>query len=243
MRKLPNILLAACFTIFSIACSNGQQGITKLGPSEFKTEYESDKNGVLLDVRTPSEYSGGHISKSLNIDWNSDNAETMLKSLDPNKTYYVYCLSGGRSASAVNFMKEAGFKDIVELKGGIMKWRASNLPEEKGEANRVSNSSNTSNTNLTLEQFNALTKSDKIVVVDIYAEWCAPCKKMAPYLADMKKNMSDKVEIIKIDADKNTELCKQLGVDALPTIYVYKKNTRTFTHVGFLSREDLEKQL
>ena len=66
---------------------------------------------------------------------------------------------------------------------------------------------------------------------------------MAPYLADMKKTMSDKVEIIKIDADKNTELCKQLGVDALPTIYVYKKNTRTVSHIGLLSREDLEKQL
>ncbi len=243
MKKITNILLAACFTIFTIACSNGQQGITKLAPAEFKTAFEADKNGVLLDVRTPGEYTGGHISKSLNIDWNSSNAETMLKALDPNKTYYVYCMSGGRSASATNFMKESGFKNIVELNGGIMKWRASNLPEEKGEATSSSTSNTASHQNLTLEQFNTFTKSDKIVVVDIYAEWCAPCKKMAPYLADMKKTMSDKVEIVKIDADKNTELCKQLGVDALPTIYVYKKNTRTFSHIGFLSRKDLEKQL
>lgn len=243
MKKITNILLAASFTIFSVACSNGQQGITKLGPAEFKTALEADKNAVLLDVRTPGEYSGGHLSKSLNIDWNSDNAETMLKALDPNKTYYVYCMSGGRSASAVNFMKESGFKNIVELNGGIMKWRSSGLPEEKGAANTENTSNNSSHQNLTLEQFNALTKNDKIVVVDIYAEWCAPCKKMAPYLAEMKNTMSDKVEIIKIDADKNTELCKQLGVDALPTIYVYKKNTRTFSHIGFLSREDLEKQL
>lgn len=243
MKKTIQILLIACLTIFTVACSNGQQGITKLAPAEFKKSFEADKNGVLLDVRTPGEYAGGHLSNSINIDWNADDAESKLKILDPSKTYYVYCMSGGRSASAVNFMKEAGFKNVVELNGGIMKWRASNLPEEKGAAKATANTVSADHTNLTMEQFNNLVKSDKVVVVDIFAEWCAPCKKMAPYLADMKKNMSDKVEIIKIDADKNTELCKQLGADALPTIYVYKKNTRTFSHVGFLSREDLEKQL
>lgn len=243
MKRITQILLIACLTVFTVACSNGQQGITKLGPAEFKKSFESDKNAVLLDVRTPGEFAGGHISNSINIDWNADDAESKLKILDPSKTYYVYCMSGGRSASAVNFMKESGFKNIVELNGGIMKWRAASLPEETGAAKTTESKATTEHTNLSLEQFNNLVKSDKVVVVDIFAEWCAPCKKMAPYLADMKKNMSDKVEIIKIDADKNTELCKQLGVDALPTIYVYKKNSRTFSHVGFLSREDLEKQL
>ncbi len=231
---MKNILIV--LSLFIFACSNGQQKGFLMNAEEFKKGIESDKNAVVLDVRTPKEFGLGRIPNAVNIDWNSRDAEEQLAKLDPSKTYYVYCLSGGRSASAVDYLKSSGFKNVYELNGGIMKWRGANFPEEKENTGDV-------HQKLTLEQFNELVKSDKVVVVDFFAEWCGPCKKMAPYLADMQKNMSDKIKIVKIDADLNVDLCKALGIDALPTLYVYKNNQRSFTHVGYLSREDLEKEL
>jgi thioredoxin len=189
-------------------------------------------------VRTPAEFNKGHLENAVNIDWNNSSSENELKKLDPTKEYFVYCLSGGRSTGAAEFMRNNGIKNVYELTGGIIKWRAAGLPE-----NNTNTSKSGESNGLTMEAYQALLKNDKTVVIDIFAEWCGPCKKMAPYLNEMQSTMSDKVVIIRIDADKNVDLCKQLNIDALPTVYVYKQNNKTFEHVGFLSKEDLVKEL
>lgn len=235
-RNILSILAIVITTIIS-SCSNGQGNKTSLTANEFNEKINSTKDAVILDVRTSSEFSGGHIENAVNLDWNDESVEAELKKLDPSKSYFVYCLSGGRSSSAAEFLRSNGFKNVYELNGGIMKWRAAQLPEQG-----LSSNSN-SKDEISFEQFESKIVNDKVVVIDIFAEWCGPCKKMGPYLTEMQNTMSDKVEIIRIDADKNPDLCKKLNVDALPTIYVYKKNTRTFEHVGFLGKEDLVKQL
>lgn len=220
------------------SCSNGQSNKQRLTAVEFSDKIKSSTNAVVLDVRTPGEFTAGHLENAVNIDWNNSSTEAELQKLDPSKEYFVYCLSGGRSSSAAEYMRAKGFKNVYELNGGIMKWRAAGLPEST-----VNKSTSTTNEGMSMDSYLALLKNDKTVVIDIFAEWCGPCKKMAPYLNEMQNTMSDKVVIIRIDADKNVELCKQLKVDALPTIYVYKNNAKTFEHIGFLSKEDLVKQL
>ena len=234
--KYSLILVLILATLGS--CSNGQSSKTKLSASEFNDKIKSSKNAVVLDVRTPGEFTAGHLENAVNIDWNNSSSETELKNLDPTKEYYVYCLSGGRSSGAAEFLRSNGIKNVYELNGGIMKWRAAGLPETTDNTSKTKESNG-----LTMEAYQALLKNEKTVVIDIFAEWCGPCKKMAPYLNEMQNTMSDKVVIIRIDADKNVELCKQLNVDALPTVYVYKKNQKTFEHIGFISKEDLVKEL
>ena len=234
--KYSLILVLILATLGS--CSNGQPSKTKLSASEFNDKIKSSKNAVVLDVRTPGEFTAGHLENAVNIDWNNSSSETELKNLDPTKEYYVYCLSGGRSSGAAEFLRSNGIKNVYELSGGIMKWRAAGLPEST-----TNTSKSTESNGLTMEAYQALLKNEKTVVIDIFAEWCGPCKKMAPYLNEMQNTMSDKVVIIRIDADKNVDLCKQLNVDALPTVYVYKKNQKTFEHIGFISKEDLVKEL
>lgn len=236
MRKIiftVSILIIASIT----GCSNGQGLKTSLNANDFQNKISSTTKAVIIDVRTPEEFAEGHIANAQNINWNSGEAESMINQLDPSKPYFVYCLSGGRSSSAAKYLRSKGFKEVYELSGGMMKWRAASLPEETNTA--VVSSSD----EMSMEAYEALLKNDKVVVIDIYAEWCAPCKKMAPYLNEMQNTMSDKVEIIRIDADKNPNLCKALKVDALPTLFVYKANAKTFEHVGFLSKEELLKQL
>jgi thioredoxin len=85
--------------------------------------------------------------------------------------------------------------------------------------------------------------TDKKVLIDFNAKWCAPCKKMAPYLDQMQKDLADKVVIIRLDADENKTLIKEMKIDELPTLLLYENKEIKWKHSGFISEEDLKKQL
>lgn len=84
----------------------------------FKKQLEEAENAVLLDVRTPGEYSGGTIPKARNIDFFSPAFANTVQKLDKNATYFVFCRSGNRSAQACRLMHQMGF-DVRNLSGGI----------------------------------------------------------------------------------------------------------------------------
>lgn len=92
---------------------------SKLGGVDFIEKYRITPNAVLIDVRTPSEFSTGHIDKAINIDLESVAFLSEIKKLDASKTYFVYCHSGNRSGQAVSLMKANGINNIYELRGGI----------------------------------------------------------------------------------------------------------------------------
>lgn len=85
----------------------------------------------LLDVRTPEEFSEGHIANAINIDVTADDFDAKVVSLDKEKPVMVYCKSGGRSAKASARLKELGFKTITDLEGGITNWKSENKPVVK----------------------------------------------------------------------------------------------------------------
>lgn len=78
----------------------------------------SDGENVLLDVRSPEEFSEGHIPNAINLNVNDEDFEKKIKELDSSKTYYVYCHSGTRSAKACAELQEKGFQKIINLKDG-----------------------------------------------------------------------------------------------------------------------------
>ena len=80
-----------------------------LSQEEWKKKIESDENSFLLDVRTIEEYQEGHIPNAKLIDiLQAEKFIESIKSLDPNKNYYVYCRSGGRSSQACQLMNQTG---------------------------------------------------------------------------------------------------------------------------------------
>jgi thioredoxin len=93
------------------------------------------------------------------------------------------------------------------------------------------------------QQFDALLISDKLVLIDFYADWCAPCKKMKPYLEEISKDMADKVVVIRINADDNQALCKELKIDALPVLQLYKNKALIWVNSGFIEKEIILQQL
>jgi thioredoxin 1 len=236
MKKYFTINLFAIVIMLN-SCSNGQTQNTKsnLSATEFADKLKELPMSPILDVRTPEEFSKGHLTTALNYNWNGDEFDKQISNLDKTKPVFVYCLSGGRSSSAANKMRSDGFKEVYELDGGIMKWRAANFPESTDEA-AVSKG-------MSKQQFEALFETNKIVLIDFYADWCAPCKKMKPYLDEIAKEMSGNVEVIRINADDNQSLCKELEIDALPVLQIYTDKKMTWSNVGYIDKEEVVKHL
>lgn len=219
-----------------VSCSNGQITNNHLSATEFAAKIKELPSAPVLDVRTAEEFSKGHLPNAQNMDWNGGHFEEQIANIDKSKPVFVYCLSGGRSSAAATKMRSEGFKEVYELNGGIMKWRGANLPE-------TTDSTTMANTGMTMQQFDSLLESDKMVLVDFYADWCAPCKTMKPYLDEIKKEMSDKVIVIRINADNNKDLCKALKIDALPFLYLYKHKKLSWVNEGYIEKTEIMQHL
>jgi rhodanese-related sulfurtransferase len=89
--------------------------------AKFKSLIESG-NGLLIDVRTPEEYSEGHIAGSVNIDFKGSDFDAALDTLDKSVPIYVYCQAGGRSGQTKDKMLEKGFAEVYNLVGGFGEW-------------------------------------------------------------------------------------------------------------------------
>lgn len=228
-------LIVVFFLIVLTGCGKAQNSKNEstLPATEFSKKLDQTKDAQLVDVRTPGEFRNGHLKNAMNIDWNADDFAEKAKALDKGKPVFVYCMSGPRSKAATAKLQEMGFKNIYEMQGGMMKWRNANLPEVKASTSA----------GMSLAQYNEMLKSDTPVLVDFYAEWCAPCKKMEPYLKKMASEMPDKVKIIRINADENTELCKELNVSALPVLKLYKNDRVIWKNLGFVTEEEVKKQI
>ncbi|MDX1829426.1 MAG: rhodanese-like domain-containing protein [Lutibacter sp.] len=102
--------------------------ITVLSPSEFK---EKSQNNPIIDVRTPMEFSQGYIKGAKNINFFDSDFAKQINSFDKSKPIYVYCKTGHRSEIASEKMVQLGFKEVYDLKGGIINWVRNNNKIEK----------------------------------------------------------------------------------------------------------------
>ena len=97
--------------------------MSDLDQNTWRTKLESETDFQILDVRTPDEYNEIRIPNSINIDfYNSGDFMQKLQILDKNRSYYVYCRTGSRSATTCELMKEMGFTKAYNLLGGITEW-------------------------------------------------------------------------------------------------------------------------
>jgi len=93
----------------------------------YKNIIDSDNKIILIDVRSKQELDEKMINGVLNYDFNSDEFEKSILSLDKEKTYYMICRSGRRSGITTELMLENGFENVLNIKGGMIKWVDSNL--------------------------------------------------------------------------------------------------------------------
>ena len=119
--KLKSILTFCLISmLFSCNAQTSKNNKTVEVPA-FAKEIKTTQKPQILDVRTPEEFSQGHLEKALNIDWLGDHFVQDAEKLNKNKAVYVYCRSGKRSLKASEKLAEMGFKKIYNLEGGYQK--------------------------------------------------------------------------------------------------------------------------
>jgi thioredoxin 1 len=82
-------------------------------------------------------------------------------------------------------------------------------------------------------------KSDKPVLVDYWAEWCGPCKMIAPLLDDVASQFGEKLQVAKMNVDENRAVPAQFGIRGIPTLMIFKNGQLAATRVGALSKAQL----
>ena len=230
--KLKSILVLL-LSISILSCnSQPAKNIQTIAPEVFAKKIKETPKAQILDVRTPEEYASEHIDNAVNIDWLGDNFVADAEKFDKSKPVFVYCKIGGRSSKATEKLAELGFTNIYELGGGMMKWNSAGLSKPSDKIIGIGS-----------QEYAALLNTDKKVLIDFYAKWCAPCKKMAPYLDQMQKDCANKVDIIRLDADENKTLVQEMKIDELPTLILYENKEVKWKHSGYISEEDLRKKL
>lgn len=205
----------------------------KLPAKQFNKKLATTQNAVLLDVRTAKEVSRSYIKGAVFLDFHDTAFKTMLTRLNPEQPVFVYCAIGVRSHDAAVMLQELGFKEVYDLKGGIINWKLAGLPVIKGKDFDA-------RTGMSKTEFLESIKDKPLAFVDFFAPWCAPCQVMVPALDSMKTEMKDTAAIITINADENLKLMKEMRFYSLPYIMVFRFGKVVFQQDGFMNRSDME---
>lgn len=201
-------------------------------PAAYKQKMDEIKDYQLVDVRTPGEFAEDRLENAINIDYNSADFTERIEALDKNKPTFIYCLSGGRSGSALKIMLDKGFKEVYNLKGGIMQWKGDNF--------KVINAvSADSWKGMTKDDYLNLIPDDANIIVDFKAKWCGPCKQLKPILDDISNEFGPKVKVLAIDVDEHKSLADDMRITGIPYLVYYKNGKQVNTLSGLQSKKQI----
>ena len=206
--------------------------IQTISVEEFEKLLFDTKAEQLIDVRTAQEFVKYHIQSSKNIDYRGSGFRKEIEKLDKKKPVLIYCLSGTRSKAALSIFREAGFTTVYELKGGINEWSKLGKPivedlSGKGE--------------LSAREFEATVSKKGYVLVDFYAPWCIPCRKMLPIVEELSKIYTGRFKLLTVDFDQNRLLSKEKKISAVPYLMIFKDGKKIWEKQGEATREELIK--
>jgi thioredoxin len=239
---IARILLSLSVSVAAVACAQNNQnektqthtensGAQLLSNTQFQQKLNDLPDEQIIDVRTPEEFSTGYISGAININIYDSDFDQQIEKLDKSRPVMVYCKAGGRSADAAEKFESAGFSSVFDLQGGIMSWTNKSLPVETTKPPAADK--------FTADDYKKIIASPEPVLIDYYAPWCGPCRKMEPVLEKLKSEFAGKVNIVRINVDEATLLAKELNIENIPVITAHKNGKEIAKTSGYQSEEQL----
>jgi rhodanese-related sulfurtransferase len=224
--------------LFIVSCAQSTNNVStgsvqeSLTISATKFNEAIVKPGIqILDVRTAGEYQSGHIKNALQANWNdAKEFQDRTQYVDKSKTVYIYCQAGGRSAAAQNDLIQKGYK-VVNLEGGMSNWKMNQLPVE----------GNSSAVQMRVTDFDKVIADNQLVLVNIGATWCPPCRKMQPIVDQIKKEQGNALYFLAVDGGLDIDVMKHLQFEALPTFIIYKNGKEVWRKQGIVAAEEFQK--
>jgi thioredoxin 1 len=230
MRKNYSIGLLIAEMLLSVGSFAQQSQLLK--PADFKKIADSATGKQIIDVRTPEEFQSGHIADAVNINFYDEDFPKKMAKLNKQQPIFVYCKAGGRSAEAVALLQKKGFTHVYDLEGGIMSWENSSLPVTANPA--------PAHTAFTTTDFDTLLTNNTTLVIDFYAPWCGPCKKIEPVLHKLSEKYAGKITFFRINLDEAKNLARQLRIQSIPVVAAYKNGRELQRLMGLQSASKLE---
>ena len=223
MKNLKIVLLAFLIVLTGEVKA---QSPALLSLEAFAAKLKQAKEPQILDARSAEEFVQNHIKGAVNIDAKAADYQQKLEGLDKEKPTFVYSIANGRSTVLSRELRAKGFKDVEELPGGLANWIGSGYPIISTTKKGVS---------LSKAQFDELAASSPLVLVDFGSKYCGACKKLVPVLDSLKANSAFTPKVISIEVYDNTNLAKELKVNVLPTLVLYKNGKEVWKKQGFSS--------
>jgi thioredoxin 1 len=233
MKKIVFFVL----TYVSIHQVKAQNFIKALPPDDFSMLIQGNKKLQLIDLRTAEEYENAHIKKSFHLDLGREDADSYIDRVyNKSETLFIYCQTGYKSLQSASYFQELGFNRIYVLEGGFENWTNKSKPYTGSSIYRKP-LAYLSESNF-LEQI----KSNRYVLVDFYATWCGPCKKMAPVLEKVDKELPQ-LSLVKIDADKHLTLTEKYEIEEIPTLILFKNGKQVWRQTGIIEESEIKSKL
>ena len=115
-----------------------------------------------------------------------------------------------------------------------MNWRSQNMPESSDVV---------SSKGMSMKDYTDSLQGEKLVLVDFYADWCAPCMKMKPFLDKIAVDMSQEVKVLRVDVETHKSLANELKISAIPILRLYKNNSMVWEQNGFIGEKELREAI
>ncbi len=227
------IIISFVFILTTLFVFAQNAKINEVSPVEFQ-QLIKKSGGVLLDVRTLSEFKNGHIPNSGQLNFYAFDFRKKLLLLPKNEPIYLYCNTGYRSEKAAKILVENGYKNVHNLEHGIMDWELKNLtvvidPDAAPDADNK----------MEFSEYLKLIQSKEPVFIDFYAPWCGPCRKMMPMIDSLKVEYHQRINIVKVNVDASKKLVKELQLNGVPYLTFYKNGKLIYSKNGTITRKEL----
>ncbi len=232
VKIIHHTLIALCLFAMNYLQAQTNSAPVKMTAEEFKKSIDTSINKNIIDVRTSKEFKAGYIPTAKNINLYDSDFTKNIGLLDRDQPVYLYCKGGLRSAEAAQKLMAMGFTSVYDLQGGIMAWENKEYALESNTSKK--------NDNYSIAGFEALITDNSKVLIDFYADWCLPCKKMEPGLFKLELQYQNKIKIVRINVDNAQALTKKLKIEGLPVLVTYVKGKEIKRVQGYQTDEQMQ---